>query len=242
MDNTGYVALSHQIALQKRMELVANNLANMNTTAFQGERVLFEQFLYKDVETNRRVAYVQDFGTMRSTEEGTLSPTGNQLDIAISGRGFFSVNGPGGVRYSRNGNLRIDRDARLVTRDGYPVLDANGAAITLGPRDKNVTIAPDGAVSTETGPKGRIALVNFRNEHALLKEGTGLYRPAPGQQPTAPERGTAVVQGMLEGSNVKPILEMSLMIDVQRQFEAAGRFQDTMHELRRRAVDKIGKV
>jgi flagellar basal-body rod protein FlgF len=241
MDNTGYIALSHQIALQRRMEVLANNMANMNTTGYQGEAVMFEQYLYKDVERNRKISYVQDVGTLRNLNEGTFSPTGNQLDVAIHGRGFLSVQTPAGTRYTRAGNLRIDNDNQLATRDGFKVLDQAGNPITFQARDKSISISPDGSVSTETGNKGRIALYSFQNEQRLKRDGNGLIRPED-QQPQAGPRGVSLVQGTIEGSNVQPIVEMTAMVDIQRQFEAAGRLQDTLHELRRRAVDKLGKV
>jgi flagellar basal-body rod protein FlgF len=241
MDNTGYIALSHQIALQRRMEVLANNMANMNTTGYQGEAVMFEQYLYKDIERNRKIAYVQDVGTLRNLNEGAFSPTGNQLDVAIHGRGFLSVQTQAGTRYTRAGNLRIDNDNQLATRDGFKVLDQAGNPITFQPRDKSISISPDGSVSTETGPKGRIALFGFQNEQRLKRDGNGLIRPED-QQPQAGPRGVSLVQGTIEGSNVLPIVEMTAMVDIQRQFEAAGRLQDTLHELRRRAVEKLGKV
>lgn len=241
MDNTGYIALSHQIALQRRMEVLANNMANMNTTGYQGEAVMFEQYLYKDTERNRKVAYVQDVGVLRNLNEGTFSPTGNQLDVAVHGRGFLAVQTPQGTRYTRAGNLRIDNENQLATRDGYKVLDQAGNPIAFQARDKSISISPDGSVSSETGPKGRIALYGFQNEQRLKRDGNGLIRPED-QQPQVGPRGVSLLQGTIEGSNVQPIVEMSSMIDIQRQYEAAGRMQDSIHELRRRAVDKLGKI
>jgi flagellar basal-body rod protein FlgF len=241
MDNTGYIALSNMLALQRRMEVVANNMANMNTGAYQGQSVLFEAYLYKDVETPRKTAFVQDVGVVRDLAEGPLTQTGNQLDVSIHGRGYLAVQTPGGTRYTRQGGLRIDPDGQIATREGFKVLDANGAPIAMGPRDKTINISADGSVSSETGPKGKIALYSFANEQQLRAEGNGTLLPLEGQTPQANPPRVSLVQGMIEGSNVQPIVEMTRMIEVQRQYESAVNLQSSIHELRRRYISTVGK-
>ncbi len=239
MDNVAYIALSRQMAMQRQLDVVANNLANMNTTAFRGENILFEEYL---VDTGgRKSSFVQDWGMLRDTREGELRPTGNPLDIGISGRGFLTVETPDGPRYTRNGQMRLSSDGQLLSNEMLPVLDGQGRPIQLDPRDGTPVINRDGTISTPRGGQiARIELVQFDNEQALKKTQGSLMDPG-GQEPK-PAESAIVVQGMAESSNVTPILEMTRMIELSRSYQHAQKVLEADHDRQRKAIQALGQV
>ena len=177
MDNTSYVALSRQTALWKQMEVVANNMANLNTTGFKASDVMVAE---TDVKTKsdttpfgRQVAFVHDLGTVRDPKEGPLHQTGAPLDVAIHGSGYFTLDGPSGARYSRAGHFRLDENGMIVSEEGLPVMQANNQPIIVAPNEAQINIANDGTVSTENGQIGQMRIVNFANEQDLKKVGDG---------------------------------------------------------------------
>lgn len=219
METTLLVALSRQGALRRQMDVVANNLANMNTNGFKAERMLFTDHVVRSggpAGPAAPVAFVRDIATVRDEAQGRTEPTGNPLDLAIQGDGYFVVEGPnGGLLYSRNGRLQLDGEGRLVTSEGAAVLTAADAPVFLGETDTDIVVARDGTISSQNGDLGRLRIVAFDASAALLPAGGALF--STDAQPvdvTAP----VVEQGMLERSNVEPILEMEKMIRVQRAY------------------------
>ena len=241
METPTYIALSRQMVLRDQMEVVANNLANANTSGFKAEMMLMSE-VEIPAEKGTALSYVQDFATARDFSSGTLRPTGNDLDLAIQGDGFFAVQTPEGVRYTRVGRFQLDKDGVLVTNQGYPVM-AGGGSLTLNPDDGPFNVAEDGSISTDRAREGtqlqvmgKIDVVDFANRQALKPTQDNMFT-AEGMQPTA-ATGT-VAQGMLEDSNVRTIVEMTNMIEVQRTYQAMQRFLDGEHERQRRAINSI---
>ncbi len=231
MENTSYIALSRQTALWRQMEVTANNLANMNTPGYKAEHSMFSQYLMPTRSSDRvfagKVAFTQDVGIKRDYAEGPMTPTSNPLDMAVRDDGFFVVDTPDGPRYTRSGHFRLDENGMVVTSNGHPVLMNGDQPIIVAPNETQITVAGDGTVSTENGVLGRLKVVRFENEQALKKAGDNLYdSPA---QPTEVERAQ-VVQGMLEQSNVQPILEMTSMINLSRAYEASQKMIEGEHE------------
>lgn len=237
MDTTSYVALSRQIALHRAMTVIANNLANANTTGFKAETMLFETVLEEAGEP-RRIAFVQDVATVRDDAPGPLVPTGGPLDLAIQGEGWLTVRTPAGERYTRAGQLHRDPDGLLVTADGHPVLDEGGQPIAIPPGEPPPAIAADGTIAGRGGLLGRIRLVRFVEASALRPDGNGLWSADAAPIPGA---SGVLVQGALEGSNVKPVLELTRLIEVTRAFEGTQKMLETHHELVRRAVERIAE-
>lgn len=238
MENATYVALSSQLALQRQMDVLANNIANLSTPAFKGERMLFAEYLAQ-VPGGQSIAYVQDVGTSRDTRQGPLSRTGNPLDVALQGDGYIAVQSPAGPRYTRNGHFQLDAQGQLVTSQGYPVLGEGGQPVTLPPGASGISIAPDGTIATRQGVAGRLQVVDFAQPQALLAKAGGLYATDEAPQPAA---GTRLMQGMIEESNVQPILEMTRLMAAARSVGAAKEFIDGESERQRNAIDKLGKV
>jgi flagellar basal-body rod protein FlgF len=237
MDTTAYIALSRAVALDRQMTSVANNIANVTTSGYRAERLHFEQVLERAGEPGR-VAFVQDRGPVRDASPAPLMETGNPLDLAISGDGYFTVETPQGPRYSRAGHFAVDAQQRIATRDGHALLDENGAVIEVPVGSGPISVAADGTLGTAAGPLARVVPVELPDQ-ALSREGSGLY--AASAAPVPAER-FAIHQGAVLGSNVQPVLEMTRMIDVQRAFESSIRMIEMHHDLVRRSVERTASL
>ena len=199
MENALLVGLSRQVALQRELDVVANNIANLNTTGFKADGSLFEEYLMPRRATqirgtDRRVSFVQDRATWHDMSQGPIERTGNPLDVAIDGNGFLVVQTPRGERYTRNGALQINANGQLVTSDGYPVL-GDGGPITFQPNDRDISISNDGTISVREGisntrirTRGKLRLVSFANPQQLQKDGTSTFDAPAGVTPQAPHR------------------------------------------------------
>jgi flagellar basal-body rod protein FlgF len=241
MDNTLLINLSQQVAAGRSMDVIANNLANMSTPAFKRESVKFEEFVEQvrpaEGETApQSVSFVQDKGIMRDLNEGRIERTGNPFDLALNGNGYFVIQTPTGNQYTRNGHFTLDASGQVVTEDGDPVL-GQGGPITVTPNDGDIHIAADGTVTGKNGQLGQIQLVDFANDRALQKQGASLYSTT--QAPTTPTNVT-ISQGMLESSNVEPVLEITHMIDVMRAYQASASLNQSQETMLRAAIDKLG--
>ena len=243
MENTSLIALSRQSVLRRQMDIVANNLANMNTTAYKGQRMMFIEQLVKSKGGERvlpeKLAFVRDIATVRELDEGPIQATGNTLDVAIRGEGYFTIDTPDGERYTRSGRFQLDSEGQLVTSHGFPVLSDAGQPFIFASTDTQIDIARDGTISTENGVLGRLRLVKFQNENDLKEAYGGLY--ATDQLPEDVAE-PVFVQHAIEGSNVNPILEITRMIDVQRSYEAAKKLIDAEDERMKTAISELAKV
>lgn len=223
------------------MDVLANNMANINTTGFKAERILFEEYLMPVAEDqsfagpDQPLSYTQDWGTVHDLSGGGLQQTGNPLDVALQGEGFLTVMTPAGERWTRSGSLQIDADGVLVDIDGHPVL-ADGGEVRFAPEETGITIAADGTISTDAGPKGRLQIIEFVNPQDLVREGNNLFA---GGTP-APATTTRVAQGFVERSNVSGVSEMSQMIRVSRAYQSLASLMQRQDELRRTAIQRLG--
>jgi len=233
MENSLSVALSRQAVLGRQMDIISTNLANMNTAGFKAESLVFTEF-QEPANKGAPLSLVYDTTSVRDMSEGTLTGTNNPLDLAIHGDGFFAVQTPDGTRYTRHGAFQLDNLGQIVTLTGNPVLGAGGAPIIIPNGTATITITRDGTVSADAVEVGKVDVVRFDNPTALSKKGDGLY-DAGGQAPRA-ATDTKVVQGMIEGSNVKGVTEMTRMIDVVRSYQSAGRLAESEHQ---RILDAI---
>jgi flagellar basal-body rod protein FlgF len=238
MKNVAYIALSRQMAIEQQLNVVANNLANLNTAAFKGERVLFEEYLMR--AASQPMSYVHSYETLRDTREGQFQATGGQFDVAIAGDGYLAVKTPAGTRYTRNGHLQLDEQGRLITSAGHAVLSSDGQEITLDAAGAAPTIAGDGTISTPDGNVlGKLNLVKFKDQQAMAHEAEGLYRTAQAPEPATQAR---LKQGVIESANVQPIVELTTMIELLRNYQAAQRLIDTDHDRVRKAIERLARV
>jgi flagellar basal-body rod protein FlgF len=234
MDNTSYVALSRQMTLERQMSVVAGNIANMNTAGYKTEHLLFEQVLERAGQPGR-VAFVQDVGLIRDLGPGALETTGNPLDLAINGDGYFTVETENGPRYTRSGHFSLNGEGAIVTSGGHRLLDAGGAAIQLPPEVGSISISRDGTISTADGIVAQLGLVRFADDTRLGREGDSLLVTDQVPEPVA---APDIAQGRLERSNVQPILEMTRMMETVRAFQNTQRLLETHHEMVRRVIEQ----
>lgn len=232
MESALYISLSQQMALSRQMDVIANNIANASTAAYKGERLMFRQYLTADVD-GQPVSYVEEAGLHVDYGQGELTATNNPMDFAIKGDGFFVVETPDGPRYTRIGHFQVDGERRIVTGNGDPVLGDNDQPLTLNPGDALLEVAADGTVSAEGGPIGKFQVVAFENPEALMKAGDGLFESS---EISVPALGAEIRQGVIEESNVEPILEITRMMDLVQAYQSARRSTDTEHDLQREAI------
>jgi flagellar basal-body rod protein FlgF len=245
MENALLIGLSRQVALGRELDVIANNMANVTTNGFKARSSRFREYLMPvaSAETfprpDRRLSYVIDNGTPLDTRSGPIEFTGNPLDVAIKGDAFLAVQTAQGERYTRNGALEINPQGQLVTSEGHPVLGDNGP-ITFTPQERGFNIAPDGTVTSDQGQRGKIRLVRFDNPQLLHSEGGNiLSSPNQGQ----PAGNTSRIEaGALERSNVKPVVEMSRLIEVNRSYTSVAGMVGRMDELRRTAISRLADV
>lgn len=253
MENSLLIGLSRQMALQRELDVVANNIANINTTGFKTENSTFQEYLSPVARENRfnlpdrRPSFVVDRGTWHDFRVGNVETTNNPLDITIDGNAFLVVQTPQGERYTRNGALTVNPRGQISTMDGFPVLGDNGP-IVLQQLDRNISIAPDGRVTVIEGTndrteslRGRFRLVTFTNPQRLQKDGANKFVATAGAvaQPTTDFR---LIQGAVEKSNVNGVLEMTRMIDITRTYTQVATMIQQQGDLRRTAIEKLAEV
>jgi flagellar basal-body rod protein FlgF len=241
MDPLIATAASGLRARMESLELLANNIANANTGGYKADREFYS--LYSAAE-----AQDDPLATMPVIErpwidhaQGTLHSTNNPLDVALAGNGFFSVTGPSGPLYTRNGSFRLAVDGTLVTGDGYPVRSTDGTPVTLQ-NGRSVEIANDGTVRQEGQVVGQLAIADFTSTAGLTKQGNSYFRITdPAVRPGAPA-GTAVEQGKLEDSNTGTAEGAVRLVSVMRQFEMLQKAAALGAEMSRHAVQEVAKV
>jgi flagellar basal-body rod protein FlgF len=243
MENAQLVTLSRQIALQHQMDVVANNIANINTTGFKASDLLFEDYLMPVARDNdfagldRQVHFTQDWSTMHDMSAGSIEQTGKQLDVALMGDGFLTVETDAGTRYTRSGALAINNEGTLVDLSGNPVMGSSGA-IKFDDSDVDITIGSDGTVATNNGSKGKLAIAQFTDPQILAREGDNYFSGPAGDAPVT----TRVMQGAIEKSNVSGVTEITTMIRVQRAYQSLASLMQKQDELRSGAIQRLGEV
>lgn len=247
MDNVLYIALSRSSALRRNLDVVANNIANSNTAGFKGERMLFQEEVERAGQVEsfaKNTSFVLDRGTYMDGSQGALSQTGNPLDIALQGDGWFgyeTVNGD--VAYGRDGRLTIDAQGNLTTMSGHRVLDAGGAPIAI-PEEAlgGLSIAQDGTITNDQGEIfANIGLFQFSENQAFEKIGDGLMRYTGNDAPL-PAFNASVYQGFIESSNVQPIMEMTRMIEIQRAYDQSQKLTEQAHDLSKNTIGRLGRA
>ena len=239
MDNSGYTTLSRQSGLLDEMQVVANNIANISTTGFRREGVVFSEFV-KALEDDPSLSMA--LGNVRVTdlEQGTLAQTGGTFDFAIEGEGFFMLEGADGPLLTRAGAFLPSETGELVTADGLRLLDSGGAPIFIPPDAASVSLSADGTLSADGRPLTEIGLFLPSDPNDLTHR-DGVRFSAPGG--TEPVFGTAsILQGFVESSNVNPISEIGRMIEVQRAYEMGQQFLTQEDERVRNMIRTMGQV
>ncbi|MBF0206309.1 MAG: flagellar basal-body rod protein FlgF [Oligoflexia bacterium] len=282
-----WVPLSAALAHQKSVDIIANNVANINTPGFKKDQMVFKEYLtifnrgadnidapekewgqgdsYRSYGAEN--GFVVSNGTYTVFQQGQLTPTGNPLDLAIFGQGFFEVLTPNGVRFSRRGILSLGTNGDLVTEQGFKVLskkteaevptsaevgapppaavssveEAKARVINLGANPRQVTVSQQGEVFVSGKSVGTLSMVEFTDVHSLRKEGDSLFINGDEKNIKRDQLKSVIHQGMIEGSNVDAVTEMSDLIKANRNFESLQRVLKTYDAVAGRGVNDISK-
>jgi flagellar basal-body rod protein FlgF len=236
MENSIYLGLSRQMVLKTNMNIVANNIANMTTAGFRGQNPVFEEYISDPSKGDDPLSFVSDYGQYQMTDPGSLTQTGNELDVALVGDGFMSVQLPdGSTGYTRDGSFHLRSDGTLVTSANMPVM-GDGGIIVLPTDATHISIDNNGVISNDDGPLSKLGVVEFENVQILEAAGHNTYTsPQAGIEP----KNTTVSQGFIEGSNVKPIAEMTRMIEILRNYQSTQNLLKNEHDRIRGAIEKL---
>jgi flagellar basal-body rod protein FlgF len=249
MQNALLVGLSRQVALARELDVVANNIANINTTGYKADGSLFEEFLSSAARSEQkqgRISFVQDRGTWHDLSAGTIEQTGNPLNVAIDGKAFLVIQTARGERYTRNGAMHLNGNGELVTSEGDQVLGDAGP-ITFQPTDNQISIGQDGTITVREGTakvdslRGTLRMVTFDNTTQLQKDGSSTFTVTGGGQPQA-TKDSRVIQGSIEKSNVRGVMEMSRMIEITRVYTQMAALLQQQTDQSQQAIDKLAEV
>lgn len=239
-----WVPLSAAIARQRQVETIANNVANANTPGFKKDQLTFKEYVVNhekggnDIDLPNKTWTPEDFyrtqnnensfvkvdGSFTNFQQGDLLPTKNNLDVALRGQGFIEILTPQGLRYTRRGSLSISNEGRLITDQGYPVVnsrdDYNQKPEFIQLPEKKVSINQEGQIYTDEGVVGTLSIVSFKDINALKKEGSSMFINPSIDNFNNEQKNTTVLQGFLEQSNVNAIQEMAELIKASRNFDS----------------------
>ena len=238
MENATYTTLTRQSGLLREIQVLAHNIANLSTTGFRREGLLFSEYMRNLDGEEEPLSMAAANAHQTYLTQGAVTMTGGTLDLAIEGDGFFLIETPQGERLTRAGHFSTDASGEMVTPDGFRLLDLGGAPVFIPADAGPISIARDGTVSAGGQPLAQIGLVQ-PEDPATLTRASGTLHAASG--PVLPVEGGVVLQGFLEESNVNPISEMARMIEVQRAYEAGQKFLDREDERIRSVVQTLGR-
>ncbi len=225
------------IAQEQRLNQISNNLANVNTTGYKKEDITFWEMMFKAADNRPRVG--KALKVITDQTQGAAIQTDNNLDFAINGKGFFKIQTPNGIRYTRNGNFTLNNAGQLSTADGNLVM-GDGGPITLNNDD--IAVARDGQISADGQIINRISLVDFADLNSLEKEGNNLFKLKPGSAKEQAATTINIQQGSLEGSNVNIVQGMTEMIDLQRAYQTQQKAIQTLDDLDHQSISRVGNL
>jgi flagellar basal-body rod protein FlgF len=253
VENAILIGLSRQTALQRELEVVANNIANINTTGFKADGAVFGEYLRDKASAenfalpDRRLSLVQDRMSWHDMSQGTVQQTGSALDVAIDGEGMLVVQTAGGERYTRNGALQINNRGELVTINGDTVQGENGTII-FQPTDRDIVITKDGTIKVREGlslnsdsTRGKLRVVRFADLQQLRKDGASSYSAPDAVTPEIVDKPN-IVQGSIEKSNVRSVIEMARMIEVTRAYTEVATMLAQQNDLRKNSLQQLAEV
>ncbi|MDF2592921.1 MAG: flagellar basal-body rod protein FlgF [Clostridia bacterium] len=256
-----YIAASAAISENKRIDVISNNIANVNTSGFKKDTMVTESFPeilmkrigatdYRDIiakaPLTSKIGYIGKMNNgvrvdevFTNFEQGPISTSGNPLDLALQGKGFFSVETPTGEKYTRSGEFTLDSEGYITTKEGYKVLGQNGPMQVNG---KNIIINEDGQVFSDGNEIDTLKLVDFNDDTLLKKQGDALYIDASGDAGNMKASEGLVLQGSFEASNVNSVKSMVEMITMLRSYEANQKVIKTHDEMLGKSVNEIGRL
>jgi flagellar basal-body rod protein FlgF len=245
-----YTALTGSLAQQHQLDTIANNVANASTAGFRGDRAVFGELVAGAQRSQQRIdprqpapansdKFVKVEMNQLDMQAGVLRKTGNALDCALSGDGFFVVRTPQGDRLTRSGNFMLKESGELSTHDGNPVVGESNLPIMIPRNTKNIEIRPDGTIRADDTDVAKLSLRTVKDSNALLREGTTTYAVREGTEIIG-ATNLSVEQGHLEASNVNPVNGLNELITVNRTFDALQRVIQSFQEIDQRTARDVG--
>lgn len=245
MDISSYVLLSHEQALRRKLDVAANNMANMSTAGFKREQPMFREYVERGddamIPDARNTSFVLDVGQVHDTAQGSFEATGNPLDVMIDGPGYLAVEtAEGGTAYTRAGYVKVLDSGDLATAGGQRILGEGGKPIAVPPEEQgHLSVTGDGSVMGKSGPLGRIAVTVFDDERGVDPRGDGLFDAANGRE--LPAAQTRLRAGGIESSNVSPIVETTAMVEILRAYQTSAAMSQSLSDMRKGAIDRLGR-
>lgn len=235
-----YILTSKNMAQQKRLNMISDNVANINTPGFKKQEIQFEEVLGgKTVPNAAAGRFTQDTGVNYQFSQGSLNHTQNPFDFAINGDAFFPIQAGDTTLYTRNGHFTQNANGDMITELGNPVLDNNGTPVSLPPNTP-FTVTADGSVVTDQGVAAQIGMLRFEDKNSLARAGGNSFIPLDGQEPL-PAEGATMLQGFLEDSSVNAIEESVNLTEVNRAYTSTARLLKTLEDLENRAIRQIAR-
>jgi flagellar basal-body rod protein FlgF len=238
MQSSLYVSLSAQVALKKRMDTIANNVANMNTVGFRADEVKFEALVEKAGGTG--VAFASTGSDYISRSAGAMTKTDNPLDVAIQGDGWLAVKTPGGTAYTRDGRMRLLETGTLESIDGHPMLDAGGTPIVLDPAAGAPAIANDGMITQDGKQVGALGLFKIDDRAKLTRSNSGGLVSDKPATAVLDFVSNGIAQGFVENANVNPVMEMTKLIMVSHAFDSVSNMMQAAETALQDAIKALG--
>ncbi len=256
MNESIYMSATGALAYEKRLQLLSNNLANVNSVGFKKDRGRFRAFDMDALtsantrpvnwQQSQAPEYWMQYSTYTDFSSGKIKKTGNPFDLALSGAGFFGVQTPDGIQYTRRGDFTVNEDEVLVTQDGWPVLGQGGEIklkIAKPAGDiREFSVSEDGYVTVDGSQVDRLRIIDFSQSHALEKAGHNYYRALKPNALQDLDEGLKVSQGFLEMSNVDTVRMMTEMIEVLRGYESYQKMMRSIDDMNARLINDVGRA
>jgi len=237
MDNAGYIGLTRQVGLLAELRTIANNVANVSTTGYRREGVVFSEYIKSGGSDMPSLSFADANGRLTDPTQGALEKTDGAFDFAISGDGFFKLETPDGIRLTRAGSFSPNAQGELVSADGFRLLDIGNSPIFVPPDAAGISLAPDGTLSAIDTPLAQIGIVMPGTPTDLIRTGGVMFKTNSDLNPVDSPQ---LLQGFLEASNVTPVTELARLIEVQRSYEAGQKFLDREDQRIRAVVRVLG--
>ena len=242
MDNLSILAAGGLKTRMDALDLLANNIANASTPGFKADREFYSVYASTDALEGGEPQVIPDVSRKWTDfSQGSLTATGNPLDLAISGAGFFAVKSAGDTLLTRNGSFHLSAAGELQTAEGHPVTGLDGKLIRLDPREP-LTVAPDGTISQGSQPVGKLDIVDVARPQELSKEGSGFFRLSDVASLRKAVTGSSIQQGRIEGANLAPSEAAVRLVSVMRQFEMLQRAASIGADMNKHAVEEVARV
>ncbi len=238
MQSNFYVGMSGQMAIDRRLQSVANNIANMNTPGFRADGVTFSTILSN--ANDAPVAFSSQGTDYISRRTGELTKTDNPLDVAVQGDGYMAIKTPGGTVYTRDGRMKMDPSGQLMTLNNYPVLDAGGTGLLLDPNGGTPAISSDGMITQGANQVGAIGLFSIDPAARLTRATNSGVIPDKAATAVLDFTASGLQQGFVEGSNVNPVLELAKLITIQHALDGLAQTNTTADTSMNDAIKTLG--